>query len=107
MSKRAPDEEYISMKSIAGDAKMCTKSTTAFRDECLMLARSQGIKLQDFVLEALRDKVVASRKGRQSLEGRRVLALERLFANKRTPQEVKDIADAILKRYLPDSGRLP
>jgi hypothetical protein len=103
MRNQAPNQEYISMKSLVGDAKMCTKSTPEFRDECIFLARSQGIKLQDLVLVALRDKVLGNRKGRQTLEGRRALALERLFANKRTPQEIKDAVDSILKRHLPQA----
>lgn len=97
--------DYISMKSIQGKAKMCCLASDHFRNDVITLARAHGLKLQDFLLVAVRDKVYADRKARRTLEGRRKLALETLFQNKRAPEEIKQAIDALLARYLPEPSQ--
>ena len=93
--------DYISMKSIKGRAKMCCLASDHFRDDVALLARTNGVKVQDFLLMALRDKVYADRKAKRTAEGRRRLALEALFQSKTAPQQLKDAIDALLAEYLP------
>jgi len=95
--------DYISMQRIKGDkdAKMCCFSTVQFREEVLALAKREGHTLQDFLLIALRDKVYFEKKGLRTIEGRRRIALEALFQNKRTPKRLKEAIDALLVDYLP------
>jgi len=97
------ENDYISMQRIKGDqdAKMCTFSTVEFREECIALAKKYGLTLQDFLLMALRDKVYGEHKGARTAQGRRHIALERLFLNKRTPKRLKEAIDQLLTDYLP------
>lgn len=95
------EENHVSMNSIRGRAKMCCLASDPFREQVIALARANGTNLQDFLLAAVRDKVYGDRKARLTVEGRRRLALERLFRNKRASQELKDTIDFMLKKYLP------
>jgi hypothetical protein len=104
---RGPNSDYISMKSLRGRAKICCLTSEHFRDDVIIMARAHGIKLQDLLLMALRDKVYADRKAKRTAEGRRRLALEALFQSKTAPQELKDAIDALLAKYLPRELKEP
>ena len=91
------------MQRIKGekDAKMCCFSSVQFREEVLALAKREGHTLQDFLLIALRDKVYSEKKGGRTVEGRRRIALEALFQDRRTPKRLKEAIDKLLMDYLP------
>lgn len=93
--------DYISMKTIQGDAKMCCLGSSQFREQVIALAKANGLNLQDFLLIALRDKVYGDSRARRTVEGRRRIALESLFRSKRASQEVRDIVEQALKKYMP------
>jgi hypothetical protein len=101
MAKRGEDDESLTMIAIRGQAKICTFCHPDFRADVLLAAKKLGWPLQQFVLVAVRDKLREYRKLRNSIEGRRAIALQKLFEDKRAGQNVKDCIEVLLKPYLP------
>lgn len=97
---RKHNEEYISMRSIKGDVRMCCSTTPEFRDKVAIAARNLGVKSQDFVLEAVRDKMQEGRRT-ATPEERLAMALRAFLANKRTPPHVKEGIEKMLEPFLP------
>lgn len=99
--RRQGNEQYISLKSIAGKSKMCCFSSPEFRDRVLIAAHQLGLKLQEFVLHAVRDKLQGHHI--HTLEQRRSVALQALFASKGTPENIKRAVAELLAPYMPSS----
>jgi uncharacterized protein (DUF1778 family) len=80
---------------------MCCFSTVEFRDDVILAAKKQGLTLQEFILQAVRDKIREYRKARATIEGRRAIALQKFFSDKRLPPNTRKALEALLEPYMP------
>ena len=96
---RKHNEEYISMRDIKGDVRLCCSTTPEFRDRVNFAARRANVKAQDFVLEAVREKMQTY--GTKSPEDRLCLALKSFLTSKRTQAHVRAGIEKMLEPFLP------
>ena len=96
---RRHNNEYISMRDIKGDVRLCCSTTPEFRDRVNTAARRANVKAQDFVLDAVRAKMQAYTP--KSPEDRLSLAFRGFIASKRTPAHIRQGIEKMLEPFLP------